>query len=140
MNTLQITPLTDKETCYVCHEHKATNFYRFTNPRGYGSLFDSLDLRFQCCDECNRKRFEKWFRETPETDRHGLEKYTYERELYEYIMSLPVSSRELMFNGADGYKIDSQDWIDFELGELSDEKKAEYGLDDPMFDVTDYSI
>lgn len=138
MNTLQMTPIADG-TCYVCQDKPATHTYKFKTPRGFGSLFDLLDVTFCCCDECNRKRFEKWFSEQPKTDKDYFESYIYESEMYRYFESLPMNAQEKIFNQGEQYPIDAQDWIDMQLGEMTSEQKEKYGLDDELFD-TEFEI
>lgn len=128
MNTLGITPLKNG-VCMVCQEKEATHKYFFPHYRGFGSAFDMMKLEFYCCDDCDRKRFAEWFNETPTKDKFGLEEYHREREMCSFFESLPVNSQERIWND----DMDSQDWIDLHLGELSDEKKKEYGFDDELF-------
>ena len=53
-----------------------------------------------------------------------LDEYTYEKEMFEYIRSLPLQSQELIHNRLAKGTFDHgghnpQEWIDYELGELS---------------------
>jgi len=138
VNTLNITPLQDG-ICYCCQDKQATHHYRFAQPRGFGSAFDMLNVEFHCCDECNRKRFEKWFSEVPQITDGYIEHYIHEQELCKFVESLPVNVQERVYNASDLRGIDAQDWIDIRLGELSPELKEKYGLDDELFD-TEYEI
>lgn len=133
MNTLGIVPLDDR-VCMICQSKPATQEYLFDRRHGFGSLFDGMDIHLKCCDDCDRKRFELWFSEPPQLTDYG-EYYPHESKLSRFIERLPVNSQEKIYNGADGFKMDAQDWIDLHLGELSDEKKKEYGFDDELFDM-----
>ena len=120
MNSKGITVL-DGEICMICQKENATHTYGFSH-RGYGSDFDGENIEFKCCDRCNRKEFPVWFNE----ESHSVfpEEYKYEDELYKFLNSLPVNSKEKIFNDW----MDSQDWIDWQLDELSDDKRHKYGL------------
>lgn len=52
-----------------------------------------------------------------------FEEYLYENEMFDYIHKLPVEGRELVYNrvgkGRHRRDIDSQEWIDYHLGEAS---------------------
>lgn len=139
MNTLGMVPLTDG-VCYICQDKPATKTYTFDKPRGYGSAFDSLlgDIQLCCCDDCDRKRFSKWFSEKPTMDDY-VENYTYEGEMARFFDSLPANAQEKIYNAGDPYGIDAQDWIDFRLGEPSSEQMEHYGLDDELFNI-EYEI
>lgn len=131
MNSLGITPLEDG-VCHICQEAPASKEY-VVRGRGYGSSFDGIEIRWRCCPACDRKRYEEWVGETPQSTPWG-DTYAHERALFAFLESLPVNSQEQIFNGSDGYKIDAQDWIDLHLGELSAKKKKQYGFDDELFD------
>jgi len=140
MNTLNMAPIPDG-ICYCCQDKPATHHYKFAKPRGWGSAFDMLNVEFHCCDDCDRKRFAKWFNELPRksADEYRGEVYTYEHELVKFVESLPVNARERIYNAGDPFGIDAQDWIDITLGEMSKEQREKYGLDDELFD-TAYEI
>lgn len=127
MNSKNIVALTDTCLCMKCLKKKATHVYQIQN-RGYGSIFDGTYTKFQVCDDCDIEDFQKWVDEKPIWN-NGYEVYKYENDIIEFIDSLPLESQELFYNrfDSDGY-MDAQDWIDYELGELSEEKCADYGL------------
>ena len=137
MNTMQITPLKDG-ICYVCQTNPATHVYSFPQKRGFGSAFEGLDIKFCCCDECNRRRYDTWFNDPPIVD-DIMETYKNETALCRLIESLPANAQEKIYNACDDAPIDAQDWIDMRLGEMTDEQKAKYGLDDELF-ATEYEI
>lgn len=132
MNSLQITPLQDG-LCHVCQTRAATHIYTFPQVRGFGSAFDGLTITFGCCEKCNREKYKTWFSEVP-TVIDDYETYRHETALYNFLESLPVNSQEKIFNAGCDYAIDAQDWIDMHLGEMTDEQKTKYGLDDELFD------
>ena len=62
-----------------------------------------------------------------------LEEYEFDKEMMNYLDSLPVQGKQLALNefsfgsNAD-YKMEAQDWIDYELGILPHKKCKEYCL------------
>lgn len=96
-------------------------------------MFDGQNLRLWCCKQCVSRKLQEWFADVPRHSEYG-ESYKHERELFAFLDALPVNSQEKIFNGADGFTIDAQDWIDLHLGELSAKKKKQYGFDDELFD------
>lgn len=139
MNTLGITPLPD-DVCMICQQRPATKAYTFDRPRGHGSCFDGETGVLLCCRQCDDAKFAKWFYERPTKSEWG-EHYRFELELFEFLEALPVNSQERFWNHATpgGCQMDSQDWIDLHLGELSEEKRKEFGFDDELFD-TEYEV
>lgn len=133
MNTLNMTPLPEG-ICYCCQDKPATHTYTFEEVRGFGSAFDMLDVKFCCCDECNKKRFAKWFHNQPKYISDYVLDYAYENELCKFIESLPMNVQERIYNAGDPNGIDAQDWIDIQLGEISPALAEKYGLDDELFD------
>ena len=133
MNTLNMVPIPDG-ICLCCQDKPATHTYKFEKPRGFGSAFDMLDFEFCCCDDCNRKRFAKWFGDAYRMLDEYTKDYAYEAELCKFIEALPMNAREKVYNAGDPYGIDAQDWIDIQLGEISPELAEKYGLDDELFD------
>jgi len=126
MNSKGITPL-DDHICLVCQKEKATHTYLIYG-RGYGSSFDGMDTEFRCCDKCDKPEFKKWFGE--EIQYCCPEDYRYEEQICNLFDSLPINSRERIFN-VGGYEMEPQDWIDYELDELPHEKCKEYGRYSP---------
>lgn len=59
-----------------------------------------------------------------------FETYKYEDNINKLVDGLPLECQELFYNSFEknGYKMDAQDWIDYQLEELSHEKCKEYGL------------
>jgi len=124
--------------CFKCL--KETKVTTIEIPQmGYGSRFDGLSTRIQLCDECYKLTDPNWWKleviptVQPEELNDDLSEYKYENEIFEFIKQIPIASQELFWNryssGASAnFKIEAQDWIDLELGILSDEKCEEYGL------------
>lgn len=131
MNSKNIKAVENECLCMKCLKNKAIHIYP-VSCRGYGSIYDMMDTRFQCCDECDRPEFRKWFFENPIIDDY-VENYKYEDNIYELIKSLPLESQELFENrfNTEDYPMEPQDWIDYELGELPKEKCEEYSLYSP---------
>lgn len=131
MNSKGIVAIKDTTICMKCLKKKATHIYEITY-RGYGSIFDSMDSKFQCCDDCDKPEYEEWFYEEEVMDGY-VETYQYEEKIKELIKSLPLESQELFENRFDNkaYYMEPQDWIDYELDELSHEKCKEYGIYSP---------
>lgn len=131
MNSKGIKAVEDEKLCMKCLKNKAIHIYP-VSCRGYGSIYDMTDTRFQCCDECDRPEFGEWFFESPTVDDY-VENYKYEDNIYELIKNLPLESQELFENrlNTKDYPMEPQDWIDYELGELPKEKCEEYSLYSP---------
>lgn len=133
MNNKKIKAITDsKNLCYKCLKKKKINEYRIYG-RGYGSNFDNCHAGIQICDECKENNpLDLWFYETPKQEKGDYyETYLYESEIDKFVGTFPLEGQELFYNGIDGYTIDSQDWIDMELGILPDEKYEDYGFYSP---------
>lgn len=120
--------------CFKCLKEKENiHSYRLAY-RGYGSLFDSFNSIIQLCDECNCLELNLWTNETP-TMNDYCEEYQHEEKIFDFIDTLPVQGRELFDNqcsdGACAHYINSQDWIDIELGIAPDSVYKENGLYSP---------
>lgn len=128
MNSKEIKVISNKGICMKCLKNKATHTY-YIAYRGFGSIYDSRDTKFQCCNECNSLEFGSWFNELP-TTKDFFEVYEYEDNISKLIDELPLESQELFYNSFEknGCQMDAQDWIDYQLEELSHEKCKEYGL------------
>lgn len=132
MNTKGIVAIEDKNICMKCLKNKATHTYHIYG-RGYGSAFDMSNTKFQCCEDCNDPEYENWFSETPIID-ECAEVYQHEDKILDLIKSLPLESRELFentFDTGDGWGMDAQDWIDYQLDELPHDKCKEYCMYSP---------
>lgn len=134
MNSKGIVALTDHSVCMKCLSKKATHTYTIYG-RGYGSIFDGTNTKLQLCDDCHKDEYETWFNEDC-TYSDYCEDYTYEDNIRELISSLPLEAQELFDNtfasGWTARTMDSQDWIDYELGELPHDKCKEYCLYSPQ--------
>ncbi len=123
--------------CWKCLKsfHKSRIHTISIPEMGYGSSFDGNGTRVQLCDSCYEESNPQiWYMEENH-DLYGIgrgEEYVYEKEMIDYINSLPLEGRQFAENeftyGWCSRKMKAQDWIDYELGILSHEKCKEYGL------------
>lgn len=133
MNSKGIIAIKNEKICMKCLNKNSTHTYEIYG-RGYGSIYDSFDTKFQLCDECADNKYDIWVDEIVELDKDEyIEKYEYEDNIDKLIKSFPLESQELFYNRfSDGscasYYMNPQDWIDYQLDELSHEKCKEYGL------------
>lgn len=149
MNSRKIKPITNKNcTCMNCLQEFSSDQLNIIEIKelGYGSAFDDINTKVilckKCYDESNSKiwnmkvkqRFASEFYDLNGKDDFVIDQeYLYEEDMIKYIDSLPVQSQELIWNTfATGLKADykmlPQDWIDYELTNLSQEKCEKYGL------------
>lgn len=143
MNSKNITPLSikDKCICYKCLKNTKELSAIHIPDLEYPSNFNGLGVSMYLCDDCLSKTNEEWWKlkemSISDADESGYEytesKYEYDDEMYEYLKALPVQTQEVIFNRNDfiNEKMDPQDWIDWKLGELSEEKYKEYGFVSP---------
>lgn len=127
----------NQNLCFKClKEHNDIKIYSLAW-RGYGSNYDSFNSNLQLCPHCRKEideDLDKWFNESPNCNEYW-EDYQYEDNISEYIKSLPIQGQELFENqisyGACAYTIESQDWIDMELGVAEHEVYKNYGMTSP---------
>lgn len=126
-----------------CLKKKATHTYTIYG-RGYGSIFDNFNSHFHLCDDCAKEEYQEWTDEHGEWDDDNFcgEQYQYEENISNLINSFPLEGQELFYNRfADGacadYNMESQDWIDYKLNELSYEKCKQYEILSPQ-EITAY--
>ena len=138
MNSKGIVALEDTTLCMKCLKKKATHTYTIYG-RGYGSSFDMSDTKFQCCEDCDSPEYEEWFNETEVMDDY-VETYQHEEKILDLIKSLPLEGQELFENrfDKDGWHMEAQDWIDYQLDELPHEKCKEYHMYSPK-DIESYN-
>lgn len=130
-------------TCCNCLKEIKVNHIHI-GALGWGSNFDNFSTQLDLCDECLAKTNPEWwklkvcgnFDECGNYDMDG-EWYEYEHEIFDYVNKMPLAGQELFYNYyANGecayYNMDSQDWIDYELGILPHEKCKEYGMYSPQ--------
>lgn len=133
MNSKNIIATTDHTVCMKCLRQKANHQYNISN-RGYGSSFDMGNTHLQLCKGCHKEEYEQWFNECDTGyDENGEwvgETYEYEENILELIHSLPLESQELFYNTFmdNGDNMESQDWIDYQLGELQHDRCKDYRL------------
>jgi len=126
-----------ENTCFKCLQDKQV--HKICIPSlGYTSYFDNFSSRVYLCDSCLRQytNLEWWKLETIESKEDWYEiYYKYEKEILEFIKSLPIQGQELFFtrfaHGDKSY-MEGQDWIDFELGILPHEECEKYGYYSPQ--------
>ena len=124
MNSKGITALTDTTVCMQCLKKKATHTYSIYG-RGYGSDYDNFNSKFQLCDDCAKDEYKTWTDEECHWEGVMLcgEVYKYEGNISALLKSFPLEAKELFYNrfatGANADTMKPQDWIDFQVGELS---------------------
>ena len=127
--------------CFKCLQRADESLLNkiYIGEMGYGSGFDSWATEIHLCDKCLAETNLDWWDLEIVTVFDGFQAYRYDDEIFEYADNLPLESRELFYNrySTDGYKINAQDWIDYELGLLPHEKCKEYGLYSPA-EITAY--
>lgn len=137
MNSKGITALKDTTVCMQCLKKKATHTYSIYG-RGYGSNYDNFNSKFQLCDDCAKDEYKTWADEEShwEGEMFCGEVYKYEGNISALLKSFPLEAKELFYNrfatGANADTMKPQDWIDFELNELSYKKCKKYGLISPQ--------
>lgn len=101
------------------------------NALGYGGYFDGFSTKIQLCENCLKETNGDWWKFEKIEDGY-CEEYKYEKEIIDFVNTFPIEGQELFFNkfshGSCCHNIESQDWIDYELGILSHEKCKEYGM------------
>lgn len=123
-----------KDVCFKCLEKKTTTTYSLYRSN-YGSSFDNNYTYMQICDDCKPKGIKQWFDEEPEMIDGWCEHYKYEDSIIDFVDTFSVEGQELFWNrcayGACAHTMDSQHWIDMQLGTLPDEAYEEYGMCSP---------
>jgi hypothetical protein len=128
--------------CWKClQSFDKSKIHNINIPKmGYGSGFDSWSTEIHLCDKCYNESIkdnkELWdMKEIPCRNKdcadHGCTEYKYEEEMFEYIDKLNIVGQQFVkneFAKQSMYPMDSQDWIDYELGVLPHEKCKEYGM------------
>jgi len=128
--------------CWKClQSFNKSEIINITIPElGYGSIFDGEGTKLQLCKTCyeesikdNPHLWDMKIKETKEEDLTTVE-YMYEKEMYEYLESLPIQSRQFVWNEfvegtyAKPLFMSPQDWIDYQLGILPHDKCKKYGV------------
>lgn len=121
--------------CFKCLKNTIIHTIQI-NQTGYGSNFDGLSTKIQLCDDCYKSTNPNWWElKTIPIQEYGEDffEYEYENEILNFVNQMPLAGQELFWNryvyGARvTYYMEAQDWIDYELGILSEEKCMEYGL------------
>lgn len=120
-------------TCCKCLKEKQNIKHLHIPALGYGSGFDCWSTQINLCDECLQTTNPEWWKLEIIDDEWGGS-YRYEKEIFEFIKSLPLAGQELFYNhySTEGYTMNSQDWIDYQLDILPHEKCKEYGMYSPQ--------
>lgn len=118
-------------TCFNCLK-EIDDVHIIVIPQlGYGSCFDSFGTEIHLCSDCLKLTKEEWWDLEVIKDEY-MEYYKYEDDILDFVRQMPIAGQELFFNhyarGANVWKMDAQDWIDYELGKLPHKKCKEYGL------------
>lgn len=120
--------------CFKCLQKKPINTYSLYRSE-YGSSFDNYYTYLQICDDCKPEEIDKWFNEESETIDEYCADYKYEKNIIEFIETIPLEGQELFWNrcayGASAHNMGNQDWIDWKLGIMLDEKYKEYSMYSP---------
>ncbi len=123
-----------ENVCFKClKETKVIKLH--ISALGYGSSFDNFSTRINLCEDCIAQTNSEWWNFEIKDDEWGGS-YKYEKEILNFISSLPIEGKELFYgtyaNGACAGYMSGQDWIDYELGILPHEKCKEYGYYSPQ--------
>lgn len=121
--------------CWKCLKEKEPLHIIKFGPLGYGSGFDNCQTKIQLCEECFQKSnpdiwSEEIVYDSEEAREYGFAHYIHEDEIFAYFDSLPIEGRQFVWNEFhdDGYQMDPQDWIDYQIGILPHEVAKKYGL------------
>ena len=123
------------KVCFKCLKDFDSSLHKIQIPSmGYGSQFDGWSTKIHLCDSCIKETNQEWWKLKEISEYENHESYEYEDEIFAFIETLPVEGRELFFNrySSDNYRMEPQDWIDYELDLLSHEKCKEYGRYSPQ--------
>lgn len=141
MNSKNIVALENEDKyCWKCLKQLNRNdIHRIKIPAsGYGSNFDNFSTELQLCDSCYKETNPEWWKfESLPFCESGGELFKYDNEIYEYLNNLPLQGQELVWSryayGAftAGY-MEAQDWIDYELDELTHKDCQKYNLYSPQ--------
>ena len=124
------------QVCFKClKEFDDESLHKIVIPdMGYGSIFDAWSTKVHLCNSCIKETNQEWWKLKVINEYEYHESYEYEDEILDFIETLPIEGKELFYNrySTDSYLMESQDWIDYELGLLSHEKCQEYGRYSPQ--------
>lgn len=122
-----------EDLCYCCLKHKPNEIYRFQmKHNGPYSRFSGLNNRFQICESCasheELEELESWFNQDEEA-LELAELCQIEQAIGDYMNQQSPQARELFYNQtSEDWVMDSQDWIDIELGVAEDDVYTRNGL------------
>lgn len=124
--------------CFQClKEFTEKDLHKIIIPEmGWGSSFDGWLTRINLCKTCaNVHTDPRWWQLEEVEGKSDIAGswYKYEDEIFDFVSTLSIESQELFWNhySTDSYTMNSQDWIDYQLGFLSHEKCKEYGMYSP---------
>ncbi len=134
MNKESIAITNSDNTCCNClKEGKVHNIH--IRALGYGSGFDNFSTQINLCDECYNLTNPEWWKLNVIDDEYDGH-YEFESEILKFVNQMPLAGRELFHNryaygACADYKMEPQDYIDYELEILSHDKCKEYGYYSP---------
>ena len=122
----------ETNACYQCDTFtiKERMVQLDISNRGYGSLFDSCRLMVQLCADCLKPEYTKWFNEHPHCT-GNTEHYQFEENIHNLINSFKIDKQERIWNGMDGFHINSLVWIGMQTETLVDDIYEEMGFYSP---------
>lgn len=122
--------------CWKClKKFEKVNIIHF-GELGYGSGFDGFETELHLCDKCLQETNGLFnlevITEDDERGHIGYEHYDNEDKIFAYFESLPLVSKQFIYNefdtGFDARIMEPQDWIDYQQEMLPYEKAKDYGL------------
>lgn len=119
--------------CWNCLQSKENIHYIDIPMLGYGSQFDEFGTHIQLCDDCYSLTNPEWWNLETVIREGCFEEFKYEKEIINYVKSMPLAGQELFWNSCSGEcrKMEPQDWIDYELGILPYDVCEKYGMYSP---------
>ena len=111
-----------ENVCFHClKELHGTDLIKIHIPEmGWDSKFDSWGSRINLCNSCYNLTDPEWWELEEIIGEYGSY-YKYEDEIFNFVKQFPLAGQELFWNkySTDWFYMESQDWIDYELGILS---------------------
>lgn len=135
-----IRPIENPEnTCFKCLKNFDKGvLHKIDIPAlGYGSAFDNLSTKIHLCEDCIKNTNQEWWeleivycKDYVSDKIYEYKRYKYEDSILEYVDTLPIVGQELFWNrycvNPYAYTIDPQDWIDWNLGLISEMKGIQH--------------
>ena len=125
----------NENLCWKCLESKNNIHKIVIHEMGYGSRFDNESTEIHLCEECYQESIkenkELWSMKEKDCE---FSEYEHEEEMLDYIKELPLQGRQFVeneFSSDEWCVMSPQDWIDYELNILPNEKYSDYGFCTP---------